>query len=64
MARLRAEFADPYSYGRIAYLLLAGCLGTLEFVFLVTVIATGVGLSVTLIGIPILFAAVYAWGAA
>jgi signal transduction histidine kinase len=59
---LRRELLSPRTYGRIAYLLLAGCLGTLEFVFLVTGLALGVGLAVTLIGIPILIACVYAWG--
>ena len=62
IASLRRELTNPRTYGRIAYLLLAGCLGTLEFVFLVTGIAVGVGLAVTLIGIPILIACVYAWG--
>ena len=59
---VRRELFDPRTYGRIGYLLLAGCLGTLEFVFLVTGLALGVGLAVTLIGIPILIACVYAWG--
>ena len=58
IASLRRELTNPRTYGRIAYLLLAGCLGTLEFVFLVTGIAVGVGLAVTLIGIPILIACV------
>ena len=53
---------DPRTYTRIAYLLLAGVLGTIEFTFLVTALSTGVGLAVTLIGIPILIASVYAWG--
>jgi signal transduction histidine kinase len=62
IGRVKREFADPKTYTRIAYLLLAGVLGTAEFVFLVTVLSTGVGLAVTLIGIPILIASVYAWG--
>ena len=53
---------DPRTYGRIGYLLLAGLLGAFEFVFLVTAISLGVGLAVTLIGIPILIGSVYAWG--
>ncbi len=53
---------NPRTYTRIAYLLLAGVLGTIEFIFLVTALSTGVGLAVTLIGIPILIASVYAWG--
>jgi signal transduction histidine kinase len=60
--RLRRELLDPRAYGRIGYLLLAGVLGTVEFVVLVTAIALGVGLAVTLIGIPILIGTVYAWG--
>jgi signal transduction histidine kinase len=62
-AWLRREFADPHTYGRIGYLLLAGVLGIFEFVFLVVAISLGVGLAITLIGIPILIATVYAWGA-
>jgi signal transduction histidine kinase len=53
---------DPRIYGRIAYLLVAGVLGIVEFTFLVTAISVGVGLAVTLIGIPILIGSVYAWG--
>src|SRR5918992_5110425 len=60
--RANSDMLDPRTYGRIAYLLLAGALGIVEFTFLVTVISVGVGLAVTLIGIPILIAAVYAWG--
>ncbi len=62
IARLKRELADPRTYGRIGYLLLAGVLGIFEFVLLVTTIALGVGLAVTLIGIPILIGSVYAWG--
>jgi signal transduction histidine kinase len=63
LAWLKRELLDPRAYGRIGYLLLAGCLGTIEFIFLVTGIAVGVGLAITLIGIPILIGCVYAWGA-
>jgi signal transduction histidine kinase len=62
MARLQRELLDPRTYGRIGYLLIAGVLGTIEFAILVTAISLGVGLAVTLIGIPILIASVYAWG--
>jgi signal transduction histidine kinase len=62
IARLNRDLVDPRTYTRIAYLLLAGVLGTIEFTFLVTALSTGVGLAVTLIGIPILVASVYAWG--
>jgi signal transduction histidine kinase len=60
--RLQRELTEPRTYGRIGYMLIAGVLGSIEFVFLVTTISLGVGLAVTLIGIPILIAAVYAWG--
>jgi signal transduction histidine kinase len=63
LAWLKRELFDPRTYGRIGYLLLAGCLGTIEFIFLVTGIAVGVGLAITLIGIPVLIGVVYAWGA-
>jgi signal transduction histidine kinase len=62
IARLNRDLVDPRTYTRIAYLLVAGVLGTIEFTFLVTALSTGVGLAVTLIGIPILIASVYAWG--
>jgi signal transduction histidine kinase len=62
VARLNRDLVDPRTYTRIAYLLLAGLFGTIEFVFLVTALSTGVGLAVTLVGIPILIASVYAWG--
>jgi signal transduction histidine kinase len=62
IARLQRELVDPRTYGRIGYLIAAGVLGVVEFVFLVTAIAVGVGFAITLIGIPILVGAVYAWG--
>jgi signal transduction histidine kinase len=62
IAWLRRELVDPRTYGRIGYLLLAGLLGVTEFVFLVVAISLGVGLAITLIGIPILILSVYAWG--
>jgi signal transduction histidine kinase len=61
IARLARDILDPRSYGRIAYLLLAFPLGVIEFCFLVTAIAFGVGTAVTLIGIPVLIFTVYAW---
>jgi len=57
---LNRELLNPCTYGGIAYLLLALPLGLAEFTFLVTTIALGAGLAITLIGIPILIAAVYA----
>jgi signal transduction histidine kinase len=62
LARLNQELVDPRTYGRIAYLVVAGCLGLAEFIFLVTAISIGLGLAITLVGIPILVACVYAWG--
>lgn len=63
IALLKAELLDARTYGRIGYLLIAGLLGTFEFVFLVTAISVGVGLAIIIIGIPILIGSVYAWGA-
>jgi signal transduction histidine kinase len=60
-ARLHRDLLDPLTYGRIAYLLLALPLGIAEFTFLVTALSTGVGLAITLIGIPILIVSLYAW---
>ena len=62
LAGLNRDLLDPRTYGSIAYLLVAGVLGTAEFVFLVTAISSGVGLAVTLVGTPILIVSVYAWG--
>jgi signal transduction histidine kinase len=61
LARLNRDLLDPLTYGRIAYLLLALPLGIAEFTFLVTALSTGVGLAITLIGIPILIVSLYAW---
>ncbi len=62
IARLNRDLLDPRTYTRIGYLLTAGVLGIVEFVFLVTALSIGIGLAVTLVGIPILIASVYAWG--
>jgi len=45
---------NPQSYMNIVYLLLAFPLGTFYFVFLVTGLSLGFGLSITLLGIPLL----------
>ena len=45
---------NPQSYLNIVYLLMAFPLGTFYFVFLVTGLSLGIGLSITLLGIPIL----------
>jgi signal transduction histidine kinase len=61
IAQLARDILHPRTYGRIGYLLLALPLGVIEFAFLVTAISLGLGTAVTLIGIPILVATVYAW---
>jgi signal transduction histidine kinase len=61
IARLTRDLFDGRTYGRILYLLLALPLGIAEFTFLVTTISLGVGLLITLVGVPILIATVYAW---
>ncbi len=58
---LDRDILNPCTYGGIAYLLLALPLGIAEFTFLSTAISVGAGLAITLIGIPILIATVYAW---
>jgi signal transduction histidine kinase len=59
--RLLGDILDPLTYGRIAYLVLALPLGVAEFSFLVTAISFGLATAVTLIGIPVLIATIYAW---
>jgi signal transduction histidine kinase len=54
MRALASQLADSRTYTRILYLLLALPLGQLEFAFLVTGIALGVGLAIVTVGIPIL----------
>ena len=61
IARLLRPIADRRTYGRILYLLLALPLGVAEFTFLVTAISFGFGTAVTLIGIPVLIGAMWAW---
>ena len=52
---------DARTYTRILYMLLALPLGVAEFSFLVTAISTGFGTAITLIGVPILIGAMWAW---
>ena len=59
--RLVQSILDARTYSRILYLLLALPLGVAEFAFLVTAISFGFGTAITLIGIPVLIASVYAW---
>jgi signal transduction histidine kinase len=61
IARLLRPIVDARTYGRILYLLLALLLGVAEFSFLVTAISFGFASAVTLIGIPVLIGAMWAW---
>jgi signal transduction histidine kinase len=61
IGRLLHPIVESRTYLRILYLLLALPLGVIEFSFLVTAISFGFGTAVTLIGIPILIATVWAW---
>src|SRR5829696_494483 len=61
IARLLRPIFEARSYRRILYLLLALPLGVLEFSFLVTALSFGFGTAITLIGIPVLVASVWAW---
>jgi signal transduction histidine kinase len=59
--RLARDILTPITYGRIAYLLIALPLGIVWFTLLVTAISVGLGTAITLVGIPILIATMYAW---
>ncbi|HEX6651561.1 MAG TPA: sensor domain-containing protein, partial [Thermoleophilaceae bacterium] len=64
MERIRRLFGpirEARTYLRILYLLLALPLGVIEFSFLVTALSFGFGTAITLIGIPVLVATVWAW---
>jgi signal transduction histidine kinase len=64
LSRIKAlirTILEPRTYGPILYLLLALPLGVAEFAFLVTAISFGFSTAITLIGIPVLVASVYAW---
>jgi signal transduction histidine kinase len=61
VSRLLRPIAEVRTYERILYLLLALPLGALEFSFLVTALSFGFGTAITLIGIPVLVATVWAW---
>jgi len=54
LKRFFGVVTNPQSYLNIGYLLLAFPLGTFYFVFLVTGLSLGFGLSITLLGIPLL----------
>src|SRR4051794_41801075 len=59
--RLFGPIRESRTYLRILYLLLALPLGVVEFSFLVTALSFGFGTAITLIGIPVLVATVWAW---
>jgi hypothetical protein len=56
MSWLLEAYRDQRTYGSLAYLLLGLPLGTFGFVVTVTGFALGVGMAITLIGIPVLVA--------
>ena len=58
MSWLLAPYADRRSYAILLYLVLGLPLGVFEFVLLVTGFALGLGLLITLLGIPVLVATV------
>jgi signal transduction histidine kinase len=61
VARMASGLRSPRTYGRILYLFLAFPLGLIEFCVLVIGISTGLGLAITLVGLPILVAMLYLW---
>jgi signal transduction histidine kinase len=61
IGRLLSPIRESRTYLRILYLLLALPLGVIEFTFLVTALSFGFGTAITLIGIPVLVATVWAW---
>ncbi len=57
-----SDLLEPRTYLRIAYLLLGFPLGLTYFVVLVTGLALGLGLSITLLGVPVLLCVVgFVW---
>ncbi len=55
------DVRDPRTYSRLAYILIAFPLATLYFIVLVTLLSTGLGLAITLVGIPLLIWTMFAW---
>jgi DNA-binding winged helix-turn-helix (wHTH) protein len=51
----------PQTYLNLLYLLLGLPLGVAYFVVIVTLVSTAAGLTVTLVGLPLLVASMYAW---
>jgi len=54
-------FADPAAWRRIVFLIAAFPLGITYFVVLVTGLSTGIGLAITLLGIPVLLLTAVLW---
>jgi signal transduction histidine kinase len=59
ISNVASDLRSPRTYGRILYLFLAFPLGLLWFCVLVIGISAGLGLAITLIGLPILVAMLY-----
>src|SRR3954447_3860829 len=55
------DLRDARTYKRLAYIVVALPLATLYFSVLVTGLSAGVGAAVTLLGIPVLIATMFAW---
>jgi signal transduction histidine kinase len=58
---LLGDLTSPATWKRLLFLALALPLGIFYFAFLVTALSTGLGMAITLLGIPVLVGAMYAW---
>ena len=61
MKNVFAVYLNSKTYSNIFYHIIAFPLGLIYFIFLTTLISLGFGLLITIIGIPILVAAIYLW---
>ena len=61
LQRYYAVALEPQTYLNLAYMVAGLGLGVAYFVALVTVLAVGGGLAITLVGLPLLIAAMYGW---
>jgi Putative sensor len=61
MGKLFSVFIDSKTYSNIFYHIISFPLGMIYFVLLVTLISVGIGLSITIIGIPLLIGSMYLW---
>lgn len=61
MARVFGVAGRGQTYARLLYVLVSFPVSIAVFVALVTAVATGVGLAITIVGLPLLFATMYAW---